>query len=139
MEGIVRKELRSDCPIAASLDILGDRWTMLILRDMLLAGKSQFGEFATEEGVATNILADRLATLVDRGIIEKVPDEADRRKFHYRVLAPGIELLPVIAELVVWGVKNTDVPPSAQFESVLNPETRASFVRDRTKQLLAQL
>ena len=139
MEGIVRKELRSDCPIAASLDILGDRWTMLILRDMLLAGKSQFGEFATEEGVATNILADRLATLVDRGIIEKVPDQADRRKFHYRVLAPGVELLPVIAELVVWGVKNTDVPPSAQFESVLNPETRASFVQDRTQQLLAQL
>jgi DNA-binding HxlR family transcriptional regulator len=135
----MKKNLRSDCPIAASLDILGDRWTMLILRDMLLGGKSQFGEFATEEGVATNILADRLATLVDQGIIEKVPDQADRRKFHYRVLAPGVELLPVIAELVVWGVKNTDVPPSAQFESMLNPETRGLFVRDRTKQLLAQV
>ncbi len=135
----MKKNLRSDCPIAASLDILGDRWTMLILRDMLLGGKSQFGEFATEEGVATNILADRLATLVDQGIIEKVPDQADRRKFHYRVLAPGVELLPVIAELVVWGVKNTDVPRSAQFESMLNPETRARFVRDRTKQLLAQV
>ena len=133
----MKKTLRSDCPIAASLDILGDRWTMLILRDMLLGGKSQFGEFAAEEGVATNILADRLATLVDRGIIDKVPDEADRRKFHYRVLAPGVELLPVIAELVVWGVKNTDVPPSAQFESMLNPETRAEFLRERTEQLLA--
>lgn len=133
------KELRSDCPIAASLDILGDRWTMLILRDMLLGGKSQFGEFATEEGVATNILADRLATLVDRGIIEKVPDEADRRKFHYRALAPGVELLPVIAELVVWGVKNTDVPPSAQFESMLNQDARETFLRERTKELLAQL
>ena len=135
----MKKTLRSDCPIAASLDILGDRWTMLILRDMLLGGKSQFGEFATEEGVATNILADRLATLVDQGIIDKVPDEADRRKFHYRVLAPGVELLPVIAELVVWGVKNTEVPQSAQFEAMLNPETRARFVRDRTKQLLAQV
>lgn len=135
----MKKTLRSDCPIAASLDILGDRWTMLILRDMLLAGKSQFGEFATDEGVATNILADRLTTLVDRGIIEKVPDETDRRKFHYRVLPPGVELLPVIAELVVWGVKNTEVPPSAQFESVLNPETRAEFLRERTEQLLAQV
>ena len=77
----MKKTLRSDCPIAASLDILGDRWTMLILRDMLLGGKSQFGEFATEESVATNILADRLATLVERGIIERVPDEADRRKY----------------------------------------------------------
>ena len=135
----MKKNLRSDCPIAASLDILGDRWTMLILRDMLLAGKSQFGEFATDEGVATNILADRLTTLVDRGIIEKVPDETDRRKFHYRVLPPGVELLPVIAELVVWGVRHTEVPLSAQFESVLNPETRAEFLRERTEQLLAQV
>lgn len=134
----MKRELRSDCPIAASLDIFGDRWTMLILRDMLLGGKSQFGEFATEEGVATNILADRLATLVDLGIIEKVPDEVDRRKFHYRVLAPGVELLPVIAELVVWGLKNTNVPPRAEFEHMLNSNTRAAFLSERTKQLLAQ-
>lgn len=134
----MKRELRSDCPIAASLDIFGDRWTMLILRDMLLGGKSQFGEFATEEGVATNILADRLATLVDLGIIEKVPDEVDRRKFHYRVLSPGVELLPVIAELVVWGLKNTTVPPRAEFEHMLNSNTRAAFLSERTKQLLAQ-
>lgn len=134
----MKRELRSDCPIAASLDIFGDRWTMLILRDMLLGGKSQFGEFATEEGVATNILADRLATLVDLGIIEKVPDEVDRRKFHYRVLAPGVELLPVIAELVIWGLKNTNVPPRAEFEHMLNSNTRAAFLSERTKQLLAQ-
>jgi len=134
----VKRELRSDCPIAASLDIFGDRWTMLILRDMLLGGKSQFGEFASEEGVATNILADRLATLVDLGIIEKVPDEVDRRKFHYRVLSPGVELLPVIAELVVWGLKNTNVPPRAEFEHMLNSNTRAAFLSERTKQLLAQ-
>ncbi|MEY2900230.1 MAG: hypothetical protein RL247_396 [Actinomycetota bacterium] len=134
----MKRELRSDCPIAASLDIFGDRWTMLILRDMLLGGKSQFGEFATEEGVATNILADRLATLVDLGIIEKVPDEVDRRKFHYRVLAPGVELLPVIAELVVWGLKNTNVRPRAEFEHMLNSNTRAAFLSERTKQLLTQ-
>lgn len=134
----MKRELRSDCPIAASLDIFGDRWTMLILRDMLLGGKSQFGEFASEEGVATNILADRLATLVDLGIIEKVPDEVDRRKFHYRVLSPGVELLPVIAELVVWGLKNTNVPPRAEFEHMLNSNTRAAFLSERTKQLLAQ-
>jgi DNA-binding HxlR family transcriptional regulator len=138
-EDTMKKTLRSDCPIAASLDVLGDRWTMLILRDMLLGGKSQFGEFATNEGVATNILADRLATLVERGIIERVPDKADRRKYHYRVLRPGVELLPVIAELVVWGVTNTDVPPSAEFESMLDASTRATFVRERTKQLLTQI
>ncbi len=134
----MKRELRSDCPVAASLDILGDRWTLLILRDLLLSEKSQFGELASQESVATNILADRLAKLVGRGIIERVPDEADRRKFRYRVLTPGVELLPVIAELVAWGVKNTDVPPSAQFEPMLDPGTRATFVGERTKQLLDQ-
>ena len=109
----------------------------MILRDMLLAGKSQFGEFASEEGVATNILADRLATLVERGIIERVPDEADRRRYHYRPLAPGVELLPVIAELVVWGVRNTEVPPNPQFQPMLDPEYRSNFVRERTRELLA--
>lgn len=135
----MRKDLRSGCPIAASLDILGDRWTMLILRDMLLGGKTQFGEFAAEERVATNILADRLAKLVDQGIIEKVPDEGDRRKVRYRVLAPGVELLPVIAELVVWGVKNTDVPVSTEFDWMLDAEIRKAFLRDRSSELLAQI
>ena len=116
---------------------MGDRWTILILRDMLLAEKSQFGEFASEERVATNILADRLATLVERGIIERITDETDRRRHHYRPLAPGVELLPVIAELVVWGVKNTKVPPNPQFQLMLDPEYRNNFVRERTRELLA--
>ena len=112
---------------------------MLILRDILLGGKTQFGEFAAEERVATNILADRLAKLVDQGIIEKVPDEGDRRKVRYRVLAPGVELLPVIAELVVWGVKNTDVPVSTEFDWMLDAEIRKTFLRDRSSELLAQI
>ena len=133
------KALRSDCPIAASLDILGDRWTMLILRDLLIGGKSQFGELAAAEGVATNILSDRLAMLVDRGIIERIPDNTDRRKYHYRALRPGIELLPVVAELVAWGVKNTDVPPMPEFESLLDSDARKEFVKVHTSQLLAQM
>lgn len=134
----MNREFRSGCPIAASLDIMGDRWTMLILRDMLFAGKSQFGEFASDEGVATNILADRLATLVERGIIERITDQNDRRRLHYRPLAPGVELLPVIAELVVWGVKNTKVPPNPQFQQMLDPNYRKIFVLERTRELLAQ-
>ena len=133
------KDLRSNCPIAASLDILGDRWSMLILRDMLLSGKSQFGELASTEGVATNILADRLATLVERGLIERVHDENDRRKFHYRLLRPGVELLPVIAELVVWGVRNTKVTAVAEYEDMLDHENRGDFVQNRQRQLLAEI
>ena len=131
------KNLRSGCPIAASLDILGDRWTFLILRDMLLAGKSQFGEFATEEGVATNILADRLSTLISHGIIEKIQDQNDQRKYHYRLLEPGVELLPVIGELVAWGIKHTSVPANPEFQSMLNDDSRAQFIRHRTDELLS--
>ena len=131
------KNLRSGCPIAASLDILGDRWTFLILRDMLLAGKSQFGEFATEEGVATNILADRLSTLISHGIIERIQDQNDQRKYHYRLLKPGVELLPVIGELVAWGIKHTSVPANPEFQSMLNDESRAQFIRHRTEELLS--
>ncbi len=133
----MNKELRSDCPIAASLDILGDRWTFLILRDMLLAGKSQFGEFATEEGVATNILSDRLSNLIEHGIIEKVQDQNDQRKFHYRLLKPGVELLPVIGELVAWGVKHTNVPDNPEFQSMLKEESRTQFIKHRTEELLS--
>ena len=133
------KELRSDCPIAASLDILGDRWTVLILRDMLLGGKTQFGEFASPEGVATNILADRLATLVEVGLIERIPDDRDRRKFHYRPLAPGVELLPMISELVVWGARHRPVPSNPGYQAMLDPKTRTDFVSARTAELLAQL
>ena len=131
------KSLRSGCPIAASLDILGDRWTFLILRDMLLAGKSQFGEFATEEGVATNILADRLSTLISHGIIEKIQDQNDQRKYHYRLLEPGVELLPVIGELVAWGIRHTSVPANTEFQSMLNDESRAQFIKHRTEELLS--
>jgi len=135
----MEKSLRSNCPIAASLDIVGDRWTILILRDMLLGGKSQFGEFASEEGIATNILSDRLAMLTDQGIIERVPDDMDRRKHHYRALKPAVELLPVIAELVAWGVTNTKVPGRPEFEAMLDADTRPAYVRERMSQLLAQM
>jgi len=135
----MKKSLRSNCPIAASLDILGDRWSLLILRDILLGGTSQFGEFASEEGIATNILSDRLAMLVDHGIIERVPDDSDRRKHHYRALQPAVELLPVIAELVAWGVKHTDVPERPGFDAMLDADTRPAYVRERMSRLLAQM
>ena len=64
-------DLRSGCPIAASLDILGDRWTLVVLRDMLLGGSTRFSEFAADESIATNILTDRLHRLVDSGLVEK--------------------------------------------------------------------
>jgi len=133
----VSRNLRSDCPIAASLDIIGDRWTLLVLRDMLLDGKSYFSEFAENESIATNILTDRLATLVDQEIIERIPDPDDGRKYLYRPLAPAIDLLPVIAELAAWGLKYSPVDAPAEVLPLADPTTRKRRVAQLTRQLSA--
>ncbi len=133
----VSRNLRSDCPIAATLDIIGDRWTLLVLRDMLLGGKSHFSEFADNESIATNILTDRLATLVKWEIIERTPDPDDGRKYIYRPLTPAIELLPVIVELAAWGMKYSSVDAPADGNPLSDPATRKKLVSQLTRQLSA--
>ena len=131
------RSLRSDCPIAATLDIIGDRWTLLVLRDILIGGKSHFSEFAEGESIASNVLTDRLNTLVDQEIIERLPDPRDGRKYIYRPLAPAIELLPVIAELAAWGLKYSSVDSPPDGSPLSDPATRKKFVDQLTRQLLA--
>lgn len=90
---------RSHCPISFALDIVGDRWTLLILRDLLMNGKRSYGALlSSEEGIATNILADRLAWLEGHGILEK-------RRQTYHVTAKGLDLLPVMLEMIAWSAK----------------------------------
>ena len=101
------KGRRSDCPISYSLDLFGDRWTLLVLRDLLLAGKRHFQELLdSDEGIASNILADRLKRLEGGGVIERLYDPQDRRRFVYRPTPKGIELVPVLMELAFWGAKH---------------------------------
>jgi DNA-binding HxlR family transcriptional regulator len=94
---------RSGCPLNASVEILGDRWSLLIIRDMMLRGFRSFKQFlGSYERIATNILADRLRKLEDYGIITAQPDPADGRKLIYSLTAKGIDLAPVLAEMVLW-------------------------------------
>lgn len=98
---------RSDCPISFGLDIFGDKWTLLILRDLLMRGKSKFGEFlASEESIASNILTDRLSRLEASGLIAKAKDTRDGRQIIYRATEAGIDLLPVLVELAYWGASH---------------------------------
>ena len=102
------KPRRSPCPVACTLDLLGDKWTLLVIRD-LACGKTQFKEFAASpEGIATNILADRLVRLVDFGLVEKysAPDQSGRDA--YRLTKKGESLRPVILSIVKWGLENID-------------------------------
>ena len=91
--------------------MLGDRWSLLILRDMMLRGSRTYKEFleASVEGIATNILADRLRRLERNGIIRAKPDERDGRKITYTLTQKGIDLAPVLTEMVLWAAKHEHV------------------------------
>ncbi len=106
MEKMSRKpspKWRSECPLNASVEMLGDRWSLLIIRDMMLRGFRTYKEFLEcYEGIATNILADRLRKLVAYGIITTEPDPSDGRKRIYSLTAKGIDLAPVLTEMVLW-------------------------------------
>jgi DNA-binding HxlR family transcriptional regulator len=97
---------RSTCPVSTSLDVLGDKWTLLILRDMVFAGKSTYGQFLlSAEKMATNILADRLAVLESQGLLTKAVAADKKSKFTYRLTEKGVDTIPIIVELVLWGTK----------------------------------
>lgn len=104
---------RSGCPINLGLEIFGDRWSLLIIRDMMFAGKRHYREFlASDEGISSNILADRLAMLVTEGIISKADDPNHRLKAIYSLTEKGIDLLPVIAQISRWSRKYMPVDPA---------------------------
>lgn len=103
MAGFEDRPLRSDCPIAASLDLIGDRWTLLVLRDVLVAERSRFNEFATDEGIATSTLTDRLDRLVDADLLARVPDENDGRRVRYLPRSAALDLIPALVDLMAWG------------------------------------
>ena len=95
---------RSPCPVAFSLDIFGDRWTLLVIRDLFF-GRTRFKEFAASpEGIPTNILTDRLERLLARGIIEQIPAEDGTKRMAYRLTKKGKALGPVLRSMRDWGL-----------------------------------
>jgi DNA-binding HxlR family transcriptional regulator len=105
---------RSGCPLNASVEILGDRWSLLIIRDMMLRGFRSYKEFLESyEGIATNILAVRLQKLIAHGIITTGRDPSDGRKLIYSLTAKGIDLAPVLTEMVLWAAQHEDTENQA--------------------------
>ena len=100
---------RSGCPLNASVEMLGDRWSLLIVRDMMIRGFHTYKEFLdSDEHIATNILADRLRKLEAHGIITTEPDASDGRKLVYSLTSKGIDLAPVLAEMVLWAARHEE-------------------------------
>lgn len=118
------EEHRSFCPINLSLEIFGDAWTLLVLRDMMFGKKRHFRELlASDERISSNILADRLKLLVERGIVTKTDDPTHKQKAIYSLTEKGIELLPIIVQIGAWGSKH--VPASKKLEPGARAGVRA--------------
>ena len=104
----MQSQHRSPCPVACTLDVIGDKWTLLVVRDMLL-GRTQFKEFsASPEKIATNILSDRLNKLVEHGLAERQSSEEGAGRVIYQLTPKGKSLKPVIRAIANWGLKQID-------------------------------
>lgn len=95
--------LRSHCGVNYGIEIFGDRWSLLIVRDVIFVGKKTYGEFlASEEGIATNVLASRLAFLVKQGVLAKSPNPEDGRRDFYTLTEKGLDLIPIVLNIARW-------------------------------------
>jgi len=110
------RQRRSDCPINFAVETFGDPWSLLIIRDLVYFGKNTYSEFlASEEGIATNILASRLARLEQQGILVKKPHDEDERKECYTLTEKGLDLIPILVEIANWSAEHdpcTAAPPA---------------------------
>jgi DNA-binding HxlR family transcriptional regulator len=119
----------SGCPIAFGLDTFGDRWTLLIIREIMLGGKRTYSEFLeAEEGIATNILVDRLKQLEADGIVEKSRDPENRRSFLYHLTKKGRDLAPILVEIILWSGAHDDRPVASRVMVEKALKDRAGFV-----------
>jgi len=124
-----RTKPRSGCPLNVSVEILGDRWSLLIIRDMMLRGFRSYTQFLeSSEHIATNILAHRLKKLEEYGIIATQQDPLDGRKLIYTLTEKGMDLAPVLTEMVLW---------AAAHEETQNPELIRHIKKDKQKFLAA--
>lgn len=125
--------LRSLCPVAAALDVLGDRWTLLVVRD-LFRGFSRYGQFQTSpEAIPTNLLAERLVRLEKAGIVRKTPYQDNPPRFAYRLTPKGRLLGPVLMALVDWGKRHA--PETRTFKEQAD-ERRAIPKGETAKELI---
>ena len=128
---------RSGCPVSIALEMFGDRWSLLIIRDVMVRGYRTFKQFQESgEGIATNILADRLRRLEAAGIITAEVEERDRRSLGYRLTEKGIDLAPVLLELLIWGARHEETGAPCAFIAKMekNREQVLAEVRRRWRE-----
>ncbi|GAB4188884.1 MAG: hypothetical protein Tsb002_15500 [Wenzhouxiangellaceae bacterium] len=118
-------EYRSRCPLNIALELFGDRWSLLIIRDALFKGTDSFNGFlASSEKIATNILSDRLAKLEAAGILEKQADPNDARRVRYSLTEKGMALGPVLVEIIIWADAYEDTAAPAETVAAMKADPR---------------
>ncbi|AWL07888.1 helix-turn-helix transcriptional regulator [Aquirufa nivalisilvae] len=131
-----KSKKRSDCPISCSLDIWGDKWSLIIVRDLMFAKQCTYGDFLkSEEKIATNILASRLHSLEENGIISKSEHPDSKAKVLYRLTQKGIDLLPIMVEINLWADKYYDLPATRKEELKEVKKDKEKYIKLAVKEL----
>ena len=133
---MIEEKKRSDCPISCSLDVWGDKWSLLIIRDLMSAKACTYGDFLkSPEGISTNILAARLQMLEENNLIEKLAHPESKAKVLYKLTRKGIDLLPIIIEINLWAEKYFST--SAESKEILKEvkKDKVGFIKAMTKQM----
>src|ERR1700752_74511 len=117
----INTKKRSSCPVNFALEEFGDIWSLLIVRDILFFGKTTYGEFfSSREKISTNILANRLSQLVERSILTKTADESDKRIDRYQLTQKGLDLYPVMLQMILWSAKyDPNTPISSNYANFM--------------------
>lgn len=127
---------RSDCPVSCSLDIWGDKWSLLIVRDLMFLKQCTYGDFLkSDEKIATNILASRLQTLEENGIITKSEHPDSKAKVLYKLTQKGIDLLPVMIEINLWAEKYFTIPAEQKAMLKEVKKDKEAFIKTAKKNL----
>jgi DNA-binding HxlR family transcriptional regulator len=131
-----KSKKRSDCPVSTSLDVWGDKWSLLIIRDLMFAKECTYGDLLkSPEGIATNILASRLQALEENKVIEKLGHPDSKAKVLYRLTRKGIDLLPVMIEINLWAEKYYPIPENRKAMLKEVKKDKAGFIRAMSKEL----
>ncbi|MGH2649403.1 MAG: winged helix-turn-helix transcriptional regulator [Ginsengibacter sp.] len=134
---MLKSKKRSDCLVSSSLDIWGDKWSLLIIRDLMFAKECTYGDFLkSPEGIATNILASRLQVLEENKIIEKLEHPDSKAKVLYKLTQKGIDMLPIMIEINLWAEKYfTTIPEDRKAMLKEVKKDKAGFIKSMTKVL----
>ncbi len=131
---------KSKCPVNQSLEVFGDRWSLLIIRDLMFSEKRSYREFLnSDEKIATNILGSRLDMLEKEGIVVKMKDPTHKQRIIYALTEKGIDLLPIIIEIGCWGVKYKPVTSKQKFRAKELKDTGEKLLKEMKRELLKKV